>query len=71
MKTETFCLPGTDIGRSLVNIKKVKNTPKQYPRKAGIPSKNPCNKTVENVSRETFSAVLFLTIQSSESVLFY
>ena len=41
MKTETFCLPGTDIGRSLVNIKKVKNTPKQYPRKAGIPSKNP------------------------------
>ena len=41
METETFCLPGTDIGRSLVNIKKVKNTPRQYPRKAGIPSKNP------------------------------
>lgn len=41
IKTDTFNLPDTEIGRTLVSIKKVKNTPKQYPRKAGIPSKNP------------------------------
>ena len=36
-----FALPGTDIGRSFVKIKKVKNTGKKYPRKAGLPSKEP------------------------------
>jgi 16S rRNA (guanine527-N7)-methyltransferase len=30
-----------DAGRSFVVIKKVKFTPKQYPRKAGTPSRNP------------------------------
>lgn len=39
--TFKFELPGTDIGRSLVKIKKVKNTAKKYPRKAGLPSKEP------------------------------
>ena len=36
-----FQLPGTEIGRSFVKIKKVKNTTKKYPRKAGLPAKEP------------------------------
>ena len=40
-KTIKFELPGTDIGRSFVIIKKVKNTGKKFPRKAGLPSKEP------------------------------
>ena len=36
-----FQLPGTDIGRSFIRINKTKNTPKNYPRKAGLPSKEP------------------------------
>lgn len=43
-KTEeckTFVLPDSDIGRSLVKIKKVNGCPKKYPRKSGMPSKNP------------------------------
>lgn len=36
-----FQLPGTEIGRSFVVIKKVQNTAKKYPRKAGLPSKEP------------------------------
>ncbi|MGN1267599.1 MAG: 16S rRNA (guanine(527)-N(7))-methyltransferase RsmG [Dorea sp.] len=39
--TFKFMLPGTDIGRSFVKIKKIKNTAKKYPRKAGLPSKEP------------------------------
>ena len=38
---ENFDLPGSDIHRSLVQIKKVGGCPKKYPRKAGIPSKVP------------------------------
>ena len=34
-------LPGTDIERSFVIIKKCANTPKKYPRKAGLPSSSP------------------------------
>lgn len=37
----TFTLPGTDISRILVPIKKVEPTPKKYPRKAGLPNKSP------------------------------
>ena len=40
-KIEKFQLLGTDIGRSFVNIKKLKNTGKKFPRKAGLPSKEP------------------------------
>lgn len=45
-KTETFpkltgILDFIDLEHKLVYIKKTKNTPKQYPRKAGMPSKNP------------------------------
>lgn len=36
-----FQLPNTEMGRSLVVIEKVKSTPKAYPRKAGIPSREP------------------------------
>lgn len=36
-----FQLPGTDIGRSLVKIHKIKETKKKYPRKAGMPTKEP------------------------------
>lgn len=34
-------LPGSDIERSIVIINKSKSTPKLYPRKAGLPSKQP------------------------------
>jgi 16S rRNA (guanine527-N7)-methyltransferase len=34
-------LPGSDIERSIVIINKSKTTPKLYPRKAGLPSKQP------------------------------
>ena len=36
-----FKLPGTDIHRSRVKIKKVSTTKKKYPRKAGLPAKEP------------------------------
>lgn len=40
-KTEKFCLPDTDMGRILVQVKKTGKTPIKYPRKAGIPGKEP------------------------------
>ena len=40
-KVIKFQLPGTEIGRSFVVINKVQNTAKRYPRKAGLPSKEP------------------------------
>ncbi|MDO4977391.1 MAG: 16S rRNA (guanine(527)-N(7))-methyltransferase RsmG [Eubacteriales bacterium] len=36
-----FTLEGDDSERLLLKIKKCKGTPKVYPRKAGVPSKNP------------------------------
>ena len=36
-----FELPGTEIRRSFVYIDKVKQTAKKYPRKAGMPTKEP------------------------------
>ena len=36
-----FQLPGTDINRSFVKIKKTKNTGKKFPRRSGLPSKEP------------------------------
>ncbi|HJD45654.1 MAG TPA: 16S rRNA (guanine(527)-N(7))-methyltransferase RsmG [Candidatus Mediterraneibacter norfolkensis] len=36
-----FKLPGSEIGRSLIKIEKIKKTPGKYPRKAGLPSKSP------------------------------
>ena len=40
-KTEKIKLPNTNIERNIIIIKKIKNTPKEYPRKAGIPKKMP------------------------------
>ncbi|MCI9039915.1 MAG: 16S rRNA (guanine(527)-N(7))-methyltransferase RsmG [Clostridia bacterium] len=40
-KVETITLENTDITRKIVIIKKIKETPKKYPRKAGMPSKDP------------------------------
>ena len=39
--TKKIVLPDSDIGRSFVFIRKIKPTPKTYPRKAGTPSKKP------------------------------
>lgn len=36
-----FYLPDSDIYRNLVEIKKIKNTPGKFPRKAGLPAKEP------------------------------
>ena len=36
-----FNLPGSEIGRSFVQIIKIQNTAKKYPRKAGLPTKEP------------------------------
>ena len=36
-----FELPHTDISRTIIEIKKEKRISKMYPRKAGIPTKNP------------------------------
>lgn len=36
-----FMLPHSDIYRNLFVIEKVKETPKKYPRKAGLPAKEP------------------------------
>lgn len=38
---EKFQIPGTDISRTFVFIKKTKETPNKYPRKAGTPVKDP------------------------------
>ena len=40
-KTETFTLPNEESERSIIMIKKMKATPKRYPRKAGTPNRNP------------------------------
>lgn len=36
-----FYLPGSDIERTFIKIKKIKQTPNKYPRKAGMPAKEP------------------------------
>ena len=38
---EEYTLPETDIARTLLLIRKVESTAKKYPRKAGIPAKEP------------------------------
>ena len=40
-RIEKFCLADTDMERSFVIIKKEKKSPGKYPRKAGMPSKEP------------------------------
>lgn len=40
-KVEEITLEDTDIIRKIVIVKKIKETPKKYPRKAGTPNKEP------------------------------
>ena len=40
-KKESFQLPYTKYGRNLICIQKISKTDKKYPRKAGLPSKEP------------------------------
>lgn len=40
-KVEKMCLPETDISRTMIVIRKINETPKQYPRKPGTPSNKP------------------------------
>lgn len=40
-KIDTFKLPEGDIERNLILIKKIKKTPNEFPRKAGLPQKKP------------------------------
>ena len=40
-KIEEIELPESDIKRTIIIIKKLKETPNKYPRKAGLPSKEP------------------------------
>lgn len=40
-KIDYFELPDSDISRNIIIIDKLKNTPNKYPRKAGLPSKEP------------------------------
>ena len=39
--TVKFQLPGTEISRAFVKVRKKKSTAKKYPRKAGMPGKEP------------------------------
>ena len=41
IKDKELTLPNSDEERTLVLIKKIKNTPKKYPRQAGTPRKKP------------------------------
>ncbi len=40
-KTDTFKLPGTDMERTIIVVRKIRPTPARFPRKAGTPSKTP------------------------------
>lgn len=40
-KIETFRLPNSEIERNIIVLNKIKNTPNKYPRKAGLPAKEP------------------------------
>ena len=40
-KVDEFVLPDSDISRNVIVLSKVKNTPVRFPRKAGMPSKEP------------------------------
>ena len=41
IKIDKFSLPESDIERSIVIIEKINNLAKKYPRKAGVPTKQP------------------------------
>lgn len=39
--SDTFTLPGSDMERTIVVIRKMRPTPARFPRKAGVPAKEP------------------------------
>lgn len=39
-----FSLPNTDMKRNIIIIKKIEKTPNKYPRKPGVPAKEPISK---------------------------
>lgn len=41
LEEKSFTLPGTDFTRAFAVVKKAKETPNKYPRKAGTPAKEP------------------------------
>ncbi len=41
LSTEEFLLPDSDVSRTICIVEKKDNTSKKYPRKAGVPSKQP------------------------------
>lgn len=41
VSAEEVKLPGLDDGRAIIKIRKIKRTPAKYPRKAGLPEKQP------------------------------
>ncbi len=41
ISAEEVKLPGLDDGRAIIRIRKIKKTPVKYPRKAGLPEKQP------------------------------
>lgn len=41
MESQEFYLPDTDMKRTIIVIQKIKETPNKYPRKAGMPAKEP------------------------------
>ena len=46
-KVESFNLPFSDISRNIIIINKIKDTPLKYPRKPGIPSKEPIQASIQ------------------------
>ena len=41
ISSDEFLLPNTDINRTICIVNKIEPTSKKYPRKAGVPSKEP------------------------------
>ncbi len=41
LRVDKFELPDSDISRNIIVLEKTNNTPSKYPRKAGIPNKEP------------------------------
>lgn len=42
-ESASFCLPDSDIERTLIHIRKKRKTPEKYPRSVGKPAKEPLN----------------------------
>ena len=41
VSSDEFLLPDSDVSRTICIVEKIENTSKKYPRKAGVPSKQP------------------------------